>query len=153
VKADRFCACSERDARPVEGIWVCASCGERVADPLLLLIAAQQRILLARIERLEGGQEEAPAENGATRLLSPAELATRLGKSRTWIYEHADELGAIRLGDGTKPRLSFDLAIARERLAALAGGHLRPAPKPHRKRRRRSGNGGPPLLPIKGSTT
>lgn len=44
----------------------------------------------------------------ANRLLSAAEVATRLGRSRDWVYDHADDLGAIRLGTGPRPRLAFD---------------------------------------------
>ena len=44
----------------------------------------------------------------APRLLTPSEVAERFAVSRTWVYEHATELGAIRLGDGPKARLRFD---------------------------------------------
>lgn len=44
----------------------------------------------------------------ASRLLTPSEVAERFAVSRTWVYEHATELGAIRLGDGPKARLRFD---------------------------------------------
>jgi len=44
----------------------------------------------------------------APRLLTPSEVADRFAVSRTWVYEHATELGAIRLGDGPKARLRFD---------------------------------------------
>jgi hypothetical protein len=41
-------------------------------------------------------------------LIDVAELARQTGLSRTWIYEHARELGAIRLGDGPRSRLRFN---------------------------------------------
>ena len=41
-------------------------------------------------------------------LIDVAELARQTGLSRTWIYEHARELGAIRLGDGPRARLRFN---------------------------------------------
>lgn len=41
-------------------------------------------------------------------LIDAAELARRTGLSRAWIYEHADLLGAIKIGTGPKPRLRFD---------------------------------------------
>ena len=44
----------------------------------------------------------------APRLLTPSEVADRFAVSRTWVYEHATELGAIRLGNGPKARLRFD---------------------------------------------
>lgn len=50
------------------------------------------------------------AQGGATTevLLTPAQVASRYGVSRTWVYAHAKELGAVRLGNGPKARLRFD---------------------------------------------
>jgi hypothetical protein len=42
------------------------------------------------------------------RLLTPNQVAERFGVSRTWVYEHAEELGAVRLGAGPKAHLRFD---------------------------------------------
>jgi hypothetical protein len=42
-------------------------------------------------------------------LADAAEVARRLRVHENWVYAHADELGAIRLGDGEKARLRFDL--------------------------------------------
>ena len=39
--------------------------------------------------------------------LDAAELAQQLGVTRTWVYQHADELGARRIGTGPRPRLRF----------------------------------------------
>jgi hypothetical protein len=36
-----------------------------------------------------------------------------------FIYAHADDLGAIRLGAGPRPRLRFDPAVVRERWASV----------------------------------
>src|SRR3712207_6622404 len=49
--------------------------------------------------------------------LTAAQVALRFGVSRTWVYENADRLGAIRLGEGARPRLRFDLDRVREVLA------------------------------------
>jgi hypothetical protein len=46
-------------------------------------------------------------------LVDAQTLADELGVRRETIYAHADEFGAIRLGDGPKPRLRFDLETAR----------------------------------------
>jgi hypothetical protein len=43
----------------------------------------------------------------ATTWLDANEVARRLGVSRDWVYEHAGELGASRIGSGTRPRLRF----------------------------------------------
>lgn len=44
----------------------------------------------------------------APRLATAAELAAQLGVSRAYVYEHAERLGAIRLGRGPRARLRFD---------------------------------------------
>lgn len=84
-------------------------------------------------------------------LVDAAELAGRLGVERSWVYTHAIELGAIRLGDGSRPRLRFDpqLAIARIRARAERDPNQGPARRRPRSRRP-AGEGGPRLLPIKG---
>jgi len=45
-------------------------------------------------------------------LVDAAELARRFGIERSWVYSHAIELGAVKLGSGAKPRLRFDPEIA-----------------------------------------
>ena len=47
-------------------------------------------------------------------LVDAATLAAELGVTRSWVYEHRAELGAVRLGTGSKPRLRFDVQRARE---------------------------------------
>jgi len=44
-------------------------------------------------------------------LIDAAEVARRFGFSRDWVYENADRLGAVRLGDGPRARLRFDPAV------------------------------------------
>lgn len=60
-------------------------------------------------------------------------LAAHLKLNPAWIYEHADELGAIRTGTGPKARIRFDLHTATQALKH----HQRPTPTstapPHRK--------------------
>lgn len=51
-------------------------------------------------------------------LVDAATLADRLGVARSYVYEHADELGAVRLGDGPKARLRFDAEEATARYAS-----------------------------------
>lgn len=90
----------------------------------------------------------------ARRALVDAEtLAGLLNVEREWVYEHAAELGARRLGDGPRPRLRFDVDEAIDRLTCL---EVRKSAKPQtrtvepvRRRRRSSPMGtGVPLLPI-----
>lgn len=43
----------------------------------------------------------------ASEWLDAREVAERLGVRRDWVYEHADDLGASRIGSGRRPRLRF----------------------------------------------
>ena len=120
-------------------------------------------------ERPRGGQRGAVADSGgrddveqlrarvvdmlrdsagqADTLIDAGELARRLGVGRTWVYANAELLGAIRLGDGPRPRLRFDpMAVAR----ALAGVESTPTDgSPQRLQRRRAlARGDDGLLPI-----
>jgi predicted DNA-binding transcriptional regulator AlpA len=63
--------------------------------------AIAQRVVL-----LMGDQRPAPA----ARLVDAAELASILGVDRAWVYSHAKDLKAIRLG-GPRGRMRFDLAV------------------------------------------
>jgi hypothetical protein len=49
----------------------------------------------------------------AHQLLEPKALAHALNVSLDYVYAHAAELGVMRLGDGPKARLRFDLHTAR----------------------------------------
>lgn len=55
---------------------------------------------------------ERPAP-GPFQLLEPKQLAAALNVSLDYVYAHAEDLGVMRLGDGPKARLRFDLQTAR----------------------------------------
>jgi len=57
---------------------------------------------------------------GTGRLIDAQEVARRYGVSRAFVYEHADEVGAIRVGAGPRPRLRFDAATVGERLVGAS---------------------------------
>ena len=62
------------------------------------------------------------------RLLTAEEVAGWWGIGRRWVYDHADDLGARRLGGGRRPRLRFDPDEVGERLgepATRGGGRRR----------------------------
>jgi predicted DNA-binding transcriptional regulator AlpA len=88
-------------------------------------------------------------EQPPTRFVDAAALARVLGVKRSWVYEHAGELGAVRLG-GPQGRLRFDLATVDERLARqpmdATPGTARRAP---RRPRPRAGKQPAPLLPYR----
>jgi len=54
-------------------------------------------------------------------LLTASEVALAFSVTRGWVYAHADELGAIRLGDGPRPRLRFEPAVVTQRLQQRRG--------------------------------
>jgi hypothetical protein len=65
------------------------------------------------------------------RFLDAAATARMLGVERDWVYEHAEQLGAIRLGGG-RGRLRFDRRRVRDRLEAGGTGGLSRGRKPDR---------------------
>jgi hypothetical protein len=77
-----------------------------------LRLAPDQLVLLADlvaervVEALNGRQGEGELVDAQT-------LARQLAISRETVYEHAAALGAIRVGNGPKPRLRFDVDQAR----------------------------------------
>lgn len=82
---------------------------------VITLSEAQLDQLADRItDRLRASPPHVP------RLVDAQALADALGVRRETVYAHADELGAIRLGGGSKPRLRFDLEAAREAFACYA---------------------------------
>ena len=99
-----------------------------------------------RVAELLRPGSAAPEQPAPTpQLLNAAQLARRLGVTRAWVYEHAEELGAVALGDGPKARLRFDPAVAEAVLQARRRGGTpelpAPAPQgrgPGRPRRRRT---------------
>jgi hypothetical protein len=117
------------------------------------LDAASVEAVARRVVELIRGEGDSFSARG---LVDAATLAAELGVERSWVYTHRDELGAMQLGTGPKPRLRFDVEAAR---AVLARSHSKgshepklpaPARSSARRRPRRMGNS-PPLLPIKGT--
>ena len=97
------------------------------------------------------------APTGADPLVDAAEIARLHGKTRSWVYEHAGELGAVRLGSGPRPRLAFSPARVAERLEKVERPTTAPLPEatPTRRRRQRAGRTatGAPLLHVRSVET
>lgn len=96
----------------------------------------------------------ARATSAAPPLVDAGAVAAALGVSRSTVYEHAEALGARRLGDGRRARLRFDVAEALERWTrrsasgeSLSAVKRSAEPKAAPRRRARTGTGGE-LLPI-----
>ena len=57
-----------------------------------------------------------PTPVWAEPLVDAAAIARLHGKTRSWVYEHAGELGAVRFGSGPRPRLAFSPIRVAEQL-------------------------------------
>src|SRR4051794_40266367 len=77
----------------------------------LLADKIAQRVIEPVARRVVELLTETPA---TPRLVDAATIAHHLRVRREWVYDHADELGGQRLGDGPRPRLRFDLDEAVE---------------------------------------
>jgi len=84
-------------------------------DPPVTADAAWVEAVALRVVQL---MRSGDGENDR-RLVDAAALAGVLGVDRSWVYAHRDELGAVRLGSGSKPRLRFDVRVARAALARV----------------------------------
>jgi hypothetical protein len=84
-------------------------------------------------------------------LVDASEIARIYGKTRSWVYQHSGELGAIRLGSGPRPRLGFSPARVAQTLAATKAVEEPERAPPSRPRRKRTGRtpDGVPLLPVR----
>lgn len=90
-----------------------------------------------------------------SRLLTAAEVGELVGLNREAVYRKADELGAVRIGTGPKPRLRFDaerVAAALATCSASRESSQQNLPRRQRSRQRQSRNtsGAIPLLPVRG---
>jgi len=89
----------------------------------------------------------------ASRAADAATVARALGVDRGWVYAHAEELGATRLGGG-RGRLRFDLArILRDLATADASarvpmGRSRPATRRARRQAPKRRRGDVDLIPY-----
>jgi hypothetical protein len=92
-----------------------------------------------RVLELLRNELEQPA-----RLVDASALAAALSVDRTWVYAHADELHAVRLG-GEHGRLRFDLDQV---VRSLNGNGDAPEPRVRKTRRATAMRAGGELLPI-----
>jgi predicted DNA-binding transcriptional regulator AlpA len=113
-------------------------------DPTLIDELAD-RLSDAIAERVVAAFTEGSIQQARTSVawLDAQQVAQQLGVSRDWVYEHADDLGASRIGAGPRPRLRFppDILKSRNSEPAPGGATIKPSKRP-----KRSG-----LIPIRGS--
>ena len=84
----------------------------RAEDRIAEAIASK---VIEIVSRELGVSAPAPVE-----LIDAREVARRSGFSRAWVYENAGRLGAVRVGDGRRPRLRFDAGVVARVLDARA---------------------------------
>jgi hypothetical protein len=100
-----------------------AALADQIADRVALRLAPQ----LSRLASLTDGS---PAPEWWTARC----VASHYGVGISFVYQHADELGCVRLGGGSCARLRFD-PVAVQACWAQIGGAL-PAERPRRRRSR-----------------
>lgn len=87
-----------------------ASFVDELADRLSAIVV--ERVLeLIREEALSA------RTSGPPTWIDAQEVARRLGVTREWVYEHAGELGAAKIGNGPRPRLRFPPRLVEDRAA------------------------------------
>ena len=112
-----------------------------------------ERLAALVADHLADRLEQPAAARPAPAMLTAAQVAERFGITPEWVRDHADELGAVRLGDGPRPRLRFDVAEVAAALTAherRKGSQAADRPRPRRKSpdHRQVTASGCPLLPI-----
>lgn len=110
-----FCRCDAPQPEWADGRELCAGCGERIPDPLLWRLLREVVALRRQVEALRGGDADDPVAN---EMLTTAEAAARLGVSPRYMSDHADELGAVRYGNGPRARLHFPASVIEEKRRA-----------------------------------
>src|SRR5215216_6739565 len=89
--------------------------------------AAEERLVdaIARrvVELLDAGaarDRSASAETATDcACLTVSQVAAHYRVSRSWVYAHQRELGAMRLGEGPRARLRFDAKVVADAIAAF----------------------------------
>jgi hypothetical protein len=124
-----------------------------IAREIELLATRRGRLVAFDVEEIEAVGEHIAELVASARpkvgLIDARELADELGVARDWVYANAERLGGVRLGNGPRARLRFDVELARRALAA-EGKRAQPlsngAPRPRRGRPRREVVPGVPLI-------
>jgi predicted DNA-binding transcriptional regulator AlpA len=129
--------------------------GPVAPDPLALLRAVEDLLdaLADQLAERLVDRLDAVSQLPSERLVDAREIARTTGRSRAWVYEHAGELGAVRLGSGSRPRLGFSPSRVAAYVQAASEPRA-PTPLPIRSQPRRRGRArrtqtGVELLPVK----
>jgi hypothetical protein len=97
----------------------------------------------------------AATEDGTSHLLTVADVAAVLKLEASWVYDHARQLGAVRLGRGIRSPIRFEARTVAAGLRALTQGvsseDLAPDAyvKPVRPKKKSRAGGPSLLLPVR----
>jgi hypothetical protein len=134
-----------RDERSTDPAALLGALADEIADrlanrlvPQIVEIVEANGFELISHERAGSRRADGSAKEGteATRpedgLWTVGRVAAHYDVSARFVYQHADELGCVRLGGGARPRLRFDPDVVRERWPGV--GDTLPQPAPTRRR-------------------
>ena len=78
-------------------------------DPAVIeeIVKRVSDAVVTRVVEVLSEERRSPRARQPMPWLDAQEVARQLGVSRDWVYEHANELGASRVGAGPRPRLRF----------------------------------------------
>ena len=100
------------------------------------LVDAIARRVIELLDASRGAGATASATEGEA-CLTVAQVASRYRVSRSWVYAHQRELGAMRLGEGPRARLRFDAKVVADAVGAFDRRAATPEPPKSTARRRR----------------
>jgi hypothetical protein len=95
------------------------------------------------VELMEDGDAKSAAPHQPSSL-TVAQVAVKYGVSRSWVYAHQRELGAMRMGRGPRARLRFNSAVVANAISAFDGADRSRVPHLKETRRPRA----TPLIPF-----
>jgi hypothetical protein len=102
-----------------------------VDDGLLRLSPESIEALAVRLAEILSEPDQ-PSDTDEDGMISAARVADLWEVRRRWVYEHRDDLGAVELGKGPRPRLRFDPEVVAERLGAPRAGRYGARPDTRR---------------------
>lgn len=115
------------------------------------MLAGEDRELVEAVARRVVELLDERSSQSGRKMVSAKALAVELEVSLDFVYAHADELGGIRIGGGSKPRLRFDAQTALEHHESTTRAvSSSEQSSPSRSRRRRATVRNVALLPVRG---
>ena len=109
---------------------------ERTSAAESRVVDAIARRVIELLDASRGAGAIASATEGEA-CLTVSQVASRYRVSRSWVYAHQRELGAMRLGEGPRARLRFDAKLVADAVAAFDRRAAPPEPAKSTARRRR----------------